>query len=530
MLTMSRPARILSSEQRLGAECAAARWTYHRLLDFEDEHQRVLDATAEAIAPSIVRVGRIVSRLARRARWAERATEGSWVPNPRPELAKRLRARLAELRQARNADPRWKEACAWADTPAPDAPPRGGPRRRAGESDAEFAERRAKRRDRLTRREAYRAELYAQRRIYWGTWNALIRSADQARRDVLKRRAQGLPAEMRRPRYRDPVTLAADSGGFRIVERGPLWWVVELRLGTEPEWVRVRAKLGSWHAVPDGAQLRTAKLTRRKDGERWAYSLSLTAAMDKPVDWPRPEAGLVAFDWGHRAHGHALERQGVRAFVWLGSDGYRGEVILPRECRELTDEVDQLKSRMDAAFLARKRARGLPDRNRYGYRRRLMRQGVRTEEEARWLRWEMRYERQIARRRRRVLNLRRELYLRVVRELTARYARFAFEREVMQDIKDVQTDEQRPRRERSTRDLATRYEFVALCERFGAELIPVTSRNSTRECPDCGALLEKNGPELLVACPGCGTVRDKDEGAARVILRRAEEALANRAA
>lgn len=46
MLTMCRPARVLSCEIRLDAEYRSARWIHHRLLDFEDEHQRVLDAAA----------------------------------------------------------------------------------------------------------------------------------------------------------------------------------------------------------------------------------------------------------------------------------------------------------------------------------------------------------------------------------------------------------------------------------------------------------------------------------------------------
>ena len=243
-------------------------------------------------------------------------------------------------------------------------------------------------------------------------------------------------------------------------------------------------------------------------------------------------AGTVAFDWGHREHGHANAKEGLRAFTWLGGDGCEGEVLIPRECREALDEVDALKSRLDETFNARKAARHLPDRNRHGYRRRLMREGVRTEEESAWLRWEMRYERRIARRRARVLDLRREVYVRAVRELRSRYLTFAFEDESVSQLKITQKDEQMLRRKRSNRDLATRYEFVALCERFGVDIVTVTARNSTKECPEpgCGALLPENGPDLVVACPACGTVRDKDRGAARVILKRAKEVLANRAA
>lgn len=529
MLALSRPAILECSEDLVAGECAAARWTYHRLLDFEEQHQRVLDEAAETIAPGVVRVGRIVARLARRARRAERTSVGTWSPNPRAELAERLRARLVELRTVRNADPRWKEALAWADTPDASAPERGGARRRPNETDAEFADRCAKRRTKLTRREAYRASLYAQRRIYWGTWNGLIRSVDQARKMVVKTRSQGIPAEIRRPKYRDPVTLCADRGGFRVVDRGSLWWTIELRIGVSEQWIRLRAKCGNWHDVPSEAELRTLKLTRRKDGERWIYSISITIDMEKPALANAPISGIVALDWGHREHGHDRQRKGMRVFTWIGDDGESDEVILPAECRESLDEIDALKTRLDTAYNARRETLKLPHRNRYLYRRALMRSGVRSAEETNWLRWEMRYERRITARRKRIANLRREIYQQAVRQLRARYAVFAFEDEAVSQIKRHQKDEQRKRRQRSGRDLSSRYEFEQLCERSGAEIITVSARNTTRECPTCGELSE-NGPELLIACPGCGLVRDKDHGAAVVILTRAKEVLANRAA
>jgi hypothetical protein len=528
MLTLSRPAVVGSSEDLLARECASARWTHHRLLDFEQAHQRVLDAVADAIVPGITRLGRILARLAARGRRAERSSPGAWRPDPRPELAARLRGRLAELRAVRNADPRWKTALAWADTPEAEAPERGSARRRAGESDEEFAARCAARRTLLTRREAYRAKLYAERRIYWGTWNALVRSVDQARKAVVRCRAQGIPADIRRPKYRDPVTLAAENGGFRMLERGVPWWTIQVRVGVVAEWVQLRAKCGTWHNVPPDAELRTLKLTRRKDGERWAYSISIAVDMHK-LAAPRAESRVVAFDWGHREHGHARATEGVRAFTWLGDDGACGEVLIPKECRQALDEIDALKSGVDSKYDARRAALALPHRNRYLYRRALMMSGVRSAEESDWLRWEMRKERRIAALRKRVDNLRRETYLRAVRELRARYAVFAFEDESVPRIQQKQKVEQMNRRQRSTRDLAARYEFTQLCERSGADVITVSARNTTRECPDCGQL-DENGPELLIACSGCGRVRDKDHGATRVILARAMEALANRAA
>ncbi|GMV18612.1 MAG: hypothetical protein AMXMBFR56_68360 [Polyangiaceae bacterium] len=564
MLTLNRPARTSSDEIRLDAEYRSARWIHHRLLDFEDEHQRILDAAADAAAPGIVRVGRILARLARRARRRERTTAGSWSPNPRPELAAQLRVMLGQLRELRNADPRWTAALAWADEEVGEpkqvrrrrAKPANKVRRKKNETDEAWAKRfallttdetdehfaaKVEKAARQTRREAYRAKLYRERRIYWGTWNALCRSVDQARSDVLARRKQGMPAEWRRPKFRDPSSLAADAGGFRIIARDGIWWTISMRLGAgKAEWVTVRAKCGNWHEVPENAEFETAKLTRRQDGARWAYSLSLTVeGVEKPATgWAT--SGRVAYDWGHREHGHDNERDGIRAFVWLGDDGRTGEVLIPAECRRTIDEIDALKKRMDETFNARKAARGLPDRNRYAYRRRLERSGVRTEEEADWLRWEMRYERRVAKRRKRFQNLRRETYTQAVRELRKHYAEFVFESERIHDarvprakrgttLRELQTENAMVRRKRANRDLTARYEFVSLCKRFGAEMVTVPARNTTRECPTCGHLGE-NGPELLAACPKCGTVRDKDRGAAVVILRRAEEALENHAA
>jgi hypothetical protein len=555
-LTLKRPARLVSSATRLDAEYRAARWAHHRLLDFEDQHQQVIDDVAEACAPGISQVGRILARLAKRDKWAQRATAGAWAPRPRPALTSTLRARLASLRAQRDADPRWKEALGWADEQV--GTPKQVRRRRAkspskvkrrkGESDEAWEKRfallttdetdehyaaKVAAAPRRTRREEYRSQFYQQRQCYWGTWNALVRSVDQARADVLRQRKQGVQSGWRRPRFGDPLSLSADAGGFRVVHRDGVWWTVELRIGTATgkgaEWVRIRAKCGNWHDVPDDADITNAKLTRRKDGQRWAYTLSLTVKGVVKNSHPMAKSGLVSFDWGHREHGHDRAREGIRAFVWTGDDGNTGEVLIPAECRRCLDKIDVLKARMDDAFNARKRAMGLRERNRHTYRRKLLRSGVRTEEESNWLKWETRYERQVERLRRRWQNLRKETYTQAVRSLRRRYAKFAFEDESNASLKRQQKDEQMSRRARANRDLSARYEFVSLCERYGAEIVPVSARNTTRECPSCGHLGE-NTAELVSVCLSCGTARDKDYGAARVILRRAEGALANRAA
>lgn len=534
-ITMHRPAIIVSGEEDLDREMRSARWTHHRLLDFEDRHQRLLDRVQERVAPGITRVSRLVARLRHRKTRSERSTQ--WTPGCHPKLATRLEARLKELRKQRDPHPLWKQALARPRTADKNAPVKQC-RRKRDESDEAFEARKAvgKRR---TRRERYRVEqLYPRSHVYADTWNALQRSVDQAVSKVISERAKGLPAQWRRPRWDHPSTIVADQGHWRIIERGGgtttsksgqtvgnPWWVIETRV--LDGWVRFRAKLGNWHELSDGCVMKRLQLTRRKSGRGWSYTVSI--AVEGMLDVGLPGTGTVSLDWGHREHGHPTARDGIRSFTWLGDDGLEGEVLVPAECRELRDSIDEMKARIDQAWNARKESMGLPERNRHRYRSRLMRQGVRTAEEALWLTWELRYERRLARAWKRIQNLRNETYLQAVRKLRSRYRTFITEDEPGRHHQRLDTEEQTPHRKRQNRDLVARYEFLQVCERLGASVVTVPSRNTTRECPVCGKMRE-NGPELVVVCSGCGTASDKDRDAARTILRRGLEALANHAA
>lgn len=540
-LTIHRPAKILSGHAELEREMRSAHWVHHRLLDYEDRHQRLLDRVQERVAPGITRVSRLVARLRHRKTRAQRSTQ--WVPGCHPQLATRLEARLKELRKQRDPHPLWKQALARPRTADKNAPVKQC-RRKRDESDEAFEARKAlgKRR---TRRERYRVEqLYPRAHIFADTWNALQRSVDQAVSKVISERAKGLPAQWRRPLWDHPRTIVADQGHWRIIERGGgtttsksgqtvgnPWWVIETRvLGG---WVRFKAKLGNWHDLED-AKLKRLQLTRRKRGGGWEYSVSIMAELPQhdltrsvgatPETKGRRElldgAGTVALDWGHREYGHPLQRHGLRAFTWLGDDGQAGEVLLPIECRQLRDAVDQMKYRVDQAFDARRKSMGIPELKRQPYRKRLMNQGVRTREEALWLAWETRYERRMAAAWDRIKSLRAETYLRAVRELRIRYRDFVTEDEPGKHHRQLDIDEMTRRRKRQNRDMVARYEFLSICERLGGTVSTVPSRNTTRECPVCGHLRE-NGPELIMVCPGCGTASDKDEDATITILRRA---------
>lgn len=529
MKTLSRPA-IVSREvaTRLDREYAAARWLHNRLLDFEAEHQKLIDAAADTAAPGITRCARIVAKLRGRVRRRERST--GWAPLLHEEWRKTLEERVAGLRTVRNSDPAYQAALKWDRESDPGAVAKL-PRRKAGETDESFAARKASGKTR-TRREAWRTEVcYPQRRCFIGTYNAMCRGVDQARSAVLAERKAGRSAKWWRPRHSDPTaTLHWESGSWQIVDRGPVWWTIRLSVGysdreTKADRVDVRAKCGTWHDTT-GCEFLTAKLTRIRDGRGYRYSLSLCVDL---VAAPFPGGGVVGLDWGHREHGHPEQDEGIRAWTWHGDDGRSGTILLPSEIREQLDRAHELQSRIDTVWDARRREQKLPERSRQGYRARLLREGAPTAEEAAWLDWEMRYERRIQRARHRVQALRRETYLLVVRDLRQRYRVFSVEDQPGRAHRALDTDEQTRRRKRENRDVVARYEFLTICERFGADVIPVPARDTTRECPDCGHLAERSS-DLIIACTSCGLVRDRDAGAARVILRRGIEALANRAA
>jgi transposase len=119
--------------------------------------------------------------------------------------------------------------------------------------------------------------------------------------------------------------------------------------------------------------------------------------------------------------------------------------------------------------------------------------------------------------------------MRAARQLRLRYLYFAIEDEQAWSHKRMAKEEQTARRKRQNRDLSARYEFITICERYGAVMIPVPSRNSTRQMSCCGVLAE-NTADVLIACPACGRVVDKDYHAGDEILVRGKEALAKHAA
>lgn len=499
IIVLHRPV-LVDETAVLDSEFRAARWVYNRLLDFELEHQAMLDA----ISPRLARVGRILARLKRRDRRRERATKGQWLPPEKPELRARLESLREQLRKERNADPRWKEALRW---PNEKVEPRST-RRKRGESDEDFEKRRAK--NGRSRRDVHALKVYAERRCYWGTYNAQKASVEQALKMVLKERKIGHSAQLRRPMWNDPGRIAAANTngaiGFEVLERNGIWWTMRLRL--HEGWCSFRAKIGNHHELPDEHSIREVELCRHRDGNRWAYTVSIGVR----ADWGRRTGpGTIGIDTGHRV----AEDGALRAFTWYGSDGMCGEVRLPRECLSNTEAMRRVQENIDESF----NRLSVPFRNRHSYRKWLMFLGVRTEEQQAWLSWEMQQERRLMRLRKRNRNLRNEAYVKAVRVLSMHYSAMGID-VVGRDVQRLQTEEMSKRKLRRHRDLVAAYELKTICERFGIRDLGVTARKSTAECPGCGNERE-TGPALEIWCPSCDLTCDQDYGAAYVMMCRA---------
>lgn len=533
MKAMCRPAFVMSvdDEIELDREFKAANWVHHRLLDFEDEHQKLIDAAAEAAAPRIIQIGRIVSKLRRRVKRKRHST--GWSPPLHEAWHDKLSSRLRALRVHRDQSPEYRAALKWDRESDPEATVKAT-RRKTTESDEQFEARKAAGK-RRSRREAYRTEqVYPERRCHWSTFNDRCKSVDQARSDVIHQRAMGLSSDWHRPRFGQSQTLHFEPKSWRVVEQEAKvprrkhgneshdWWIIEL--ATHEQRVRVRAKFGNWHDTSKST-FKTAKLTRVKDGHRWRYSLSLCVDV---VEEQHPGTGVVALDWGHREKGHPQSSVGIRAWTWIGDDGHRGVIVLPAEMREEIDLEHEIKSQVDKAWAARRKSLGIRTRSRFRYRNQLLRQGVRSEEELLWLKWEARQDDRMRAARARASALRREAYLRAIRDLRQRYVVFVTEDEPGKHHRKLDTEEETKHRKRENRDLVARYLFLTLCKNTGARVLTVPAFNTTRECPDCGNL-DPNGPELLMVCSGCGRVRDKDYGASKIILRLGQAALVQEA-
>lgn len=499
---INRRVHIRLAPHELEQEFRAAHWIHNRLLDFEFEHQAVMDK----VAPRLTRVCKLLGKLRYQDRRRERTPEGTWAPRERPELKERLEALRAMLKQERDENPAWKAAKGW---PLDKVGGAKQARRKPNESDEAFS---ARAQGALrSRREQYRVDLYRERRCHWSTWNAVVASVDQAVAMVIKTRTAGQPAELRRPRFRDGGSITLAPGSFKVKFR-PDGKCIDLEVRVFEGWVSFRTTArGRLPKLPQDKDLRSVVIRRRlAGGTSWQYTVSVTIE----GSWERPAPGpdVVGIDTGHRQ----MSDGRIRALVWYGSDGRSGELRLPERVVQAADRARELQAKADLAFTEL----GLPFRNRAVYLKHLTRRiGPMTKQEQEWVGCQYHTIREIERARKRAMTIRKEAYTQAARELRTRYRAMGID-VVGKSVQQVQTDAMVRKAVRRARNLVAAYQFKALCEQAGIKDVKPTARNSTRECPLCGQLHD-NSKDLMILCPVRNVRHDQDYSAAYTMMARA---------
>lgn len=534
----------------INQEFFRARKGHHCLLEFEDRQQALLDEVLKEIDPEYVRLGFLVSKLQRRFR---KSSEDLKFARIFGTLKKRYEEQRPDFRAKRNKDPRWIAALAWANEPVAELKVQRRatkvPFQKASETFeqyqarlAKIAETRAKKSvgtSPRTRREQFQVKAYNEESVRSDTWNDLIKRVKTAVAAVLKVRREGKSASWRHPRWYEGHTLVYKAKscqftlGTRLVKAGSV--------ATEARYLRVAVRaerklrgggirgaalefeVDLADASFELSQIKEVRLSRTKRTRldaTWRYQASIVLNVKKDVSHAARE-GYCGIDVGHREYGH--EGEGLRVAYWYGSDGVHGQILLP--VRAYLNRAHALQADLDLKYNARQASLSLKG-NRHSYRRDVLSRGVCTQEEASWLAYEHLTEKQIAKARRKVEDVRQDIYAKAARELSKRYAVIGVEDLKASHMRTLDTAAESSKRKRQNRDVAAPYLLKQICERSGAAVRKVDARRTSQVCPHCSQPTGKLDGLMLV-CPSCGLTYDRDFGAAKEICRRLGEALAN---
>lgn len=134
-------------------------------------------------------------------------------------------------------------------------------------------------------------------------------------------------------------------------------------------------------------------------------------------------------------------------------------------------------------------------------------------------------EKQIAKARRRIENIRLDILSKAAKKLAAMYVAIGLEDLKSTQMRALDTASESSRRKRQNRDVSAPYLLKQICERSGAKVFAVSARKTSQVCPHC---IKPTGKldGLILACPNCGRTYDRDFGASKEICRRTGEALA----
>ena len=182
--------------------------------------------------------------------------------------------------------------------------------------------------------------------LFWGTYNAVLQSADTGRK----------LGELKFRGFRGEGTLTAQVMGgaeigeclkshtfFRVDPARGKWRYARIRIGStagrQPAWVAI--PIVYHREIPPEARIKSVSVTRRILAGQVRWSLNVTVHLPPVI--PRLSGQAIAVDLGWR-----LLPAGVRVGYWADESGRHGEIqIASSDIGELRERVRGLRSTVD---------------------------------------------------------------------------------------------------------------------------------------------------------------------------------------
>lgn len=422
-------------------------------------------------------------------------------------------------------------------------------------------------------------QTFASSGLYWGNYNAVMKSFDVARSAIFKTRAEGEPASMNFHRFDgtgrfsvqfqgglrvadlfsgqsnllqiDPVPDDAFFHPQRAVRRKLRKTKGRIRVcsasNKEPIWLDFPVTIH--RKIPEHALVKEAKLVRRKVGHAWRWSLSLVVNETQGVAPHLPDNGL-AIDIGWRKLADHLR---VAAY----GDEYEnvGEVVLDENFIKVNDRliglqstIDHLFNKMRDQFMAWIKNEMLPEwmvqelrylhlwrapdklsrvvkawsENRFEQDREMFVSAFHWREKYLHLySWQCNL-------REKMMLRRREQFRIFAKWVSENHERVYLEDFNLKDTARKKSPDQGVDADNKIRHWAKisspgelRAEISRACKKTGCEVVRVSAQYTTITCPKCKKIvIADTKKNIILYCEHCGYQYDQDHGAVRNIMER----------
>ena len=379
--------------------------------------------------------------------------------------------------------------------------------------------------------------------VFWGTYL----SVEESLRDVRKgappefKRWNGtgkVVVQIQRGMSIDELTAAKDTK-VRLSGKD-----LSLRIGSEGRApIFATLPISQDRPLPAGGQIMWAWARRERIGcqEHWTAGFTVRGGERKSI--PLATSGMVGIDVGWR-----LVKDGLRVSKWVGSDGRRGELVLPQALLDRRTQSDELRSIRDDNFnrIRDRLAAWIAEHEASDWMREQTKELSKWKSPQRlgslWWNWKdqrfpgddeifpevqawRKQDRHLwnweAHNLRRLSNSRKDIYRVFARRLCEQYA-VAFVEDTdwreLAKLKPVEEDRTGEAAMRKHMRSAAVGELIECLKwRFQDGLKKLPAKNTTRTCHACGKITPVNGVSIWHLCE-CGAAWDIDDNAAENLL------------